>query len=222
MASSSNLTEAALGNFPRNYEAGIVLGSHETRSSVSTAFNQWWDNAWREARDLSDHLLESYTRIREQYLARNPDAFADQDAPSVQQIEAATSLWIDAGAMSGGSRNQIEFAEELARFFGPLLRGSRYLRVGFDAQVRDDRPLSFKVTTFGVEIWRLSLPTQSQGGHVYAGRILHFTKERDRHGELLRVDVADSGSNKHIRWRQKANRLGHIGATNGNRSFGFY
>lgn len=222
MASSANLTEAAFGSPPHNYEAGILLGSSALQASIATSFDHWWQTAWNDSKDISDELLEKYIKIRDEYLERNPDAFADQDRPSVQQIEAATSLWIGAGAMSGGSRNQVEFAEELARFFGPIVRGSRDLRVAIGGLIRDDRPLSHKITTFGVEIWRLSLPTQAQGAPIYPNRIIYFRKEQDAHGPLLRVNVADVNSDEHRRWRRQANRRGHVGSTSGNRAYGFY
>jgi hypothetical protein len=222
MTSSANLTEAAFGSHPHNYEAGISITCEQFPPSVVRSFNGWWQTVWDTCTDFSYDLLDRYIKIRDEYLERNPDAFADQDRPSVHQIEDARCLWIEAGAMSGGPRHQVEFSEELARFFGPIVRNRRLFRVAVGMTVRDDRPLSYKVTTLHVEIWRFSLITRDQGGPVYAGRVIHFAKDQDAHGELLRVDVADLNSQEHRQWRRQANRYGHLGATSGNRSYGFY
>jgi hypothetical protein len=77
------------------------------------------------------------------------------------------------------------------------------------------------VTTFGVEIWRLSLPTKEGGGFEYPGKVIKFTKLQDREGQYFKVAVADTGSRQHAGWRSDAHRFGYIGMTSGQRTYGF-
>ena len=128
--------------------------------------------------------------------------------------------------MSGGDRNQVEFGPSLATFFGPIARSTRNLRIRFKNVERSDRPLSFKTTQWGTEIWRLSLITSNQGGPIYPGMIIHFTKTRDEHGQLILLDVAPPSLKKASAWRDAANRRGTIGCTGtgspDDREFGVY
>lgn len=222
IAGSANLTEAALGSPSRNFEAGIALQTDCLPASLVGCFNRWWEAAWDGSAEVTDDLLERYVRLRDEFLSRNPDASADFDRPSIRQIDAASFLWIESGAMSGGSRNQVEFADDLARYFGPVVKSTRNLAVAVGRETWTDRPLSYKITTFGVEIWRLSLPTEYQCGLAYPGRVIQFKREQEAADSVFRIDVADLESNKHRLWRRNANRHGHLGSTSGQRAFGFY
>ena len=213
VASSANLTESAYGSPARNYEAGLAVRADFLPAPVIADFDRWWGTAWNASLDATDELLNKYVSLRRKYLVQNPDAFADLGRPSTRQIVGAEHLWIEAGAMQGIKRNGVEFSQDLAGFFGPVLRGTRDLRIAFDGGMRDDRPLSYKTTTFGVEIWRLSLPTESQGGPVYAGRVIQFRKAQDQDGILYHLDVTDLNSRKHQLWRGDANRQGYLGST---------
>jgi hypothetical protein len=123
--------------------------------------------------------------------------------------------------MSGGSRNQVEFGGELARYFGPKKHARRLLRIRSNGKEWDDRPLSYKVTTFGVKIWRLSLPTKDSGGYAYPGRVIRFRRSQDRQGQYFDMDVTDTGNLRHGRWRSAAHRFGYIGMTSGQRTYVF-
>jgi hypothetical protein len=135
----------------------------------------------------------------------------------------ATVLWIEAGAMSGGSRNQVEFAQDLAEFFAPAIEAQRWLTLTAGSRSWSDRTLSPKRTTFGVDIWRLSLPTQAQSGMRYPDRIIRFERVQGPGGrEAFRIAVADVGSNQHERWRHEALERGEVGTTSGDREYGIY
>ena len=124
--------------------------------------------------------------------------------------------------MSGGSRNQVEFSRDLAGFFGRVDTHTRRLRIRTQNGEWDDRPLAHKVTSFGVDIWRLSLPTKKAGGFAYPNTIIRFKKEREEAGEVLAVDVAMPTDSEVGRWRSRAQRHGYVGLTSGQRSFGFF
>jgi hypothetical protein len=169
----------------------------------------------------TDDLLNRYTGFRDRLVQRNPDVLLGMDPPSLPDLRDAETLWIDAGAMSGGSRNQVEFNEELAEFFGSVTRTTRLLRIRANGNEWDDRPLAHKVTTFGVHIWRLSLPTLSTGGFDYPGSVIRFQKTNDSVGVYFIVTTAPAGSARAARWRALAHRRGYVGVTSGQRSFGF-
>jgi hypothetical protein len=222
LASSSNLTGAALAAKSRNYEAGLALFGPAIRPSISRAFDVWWRQAWRAAVPATDKLVNRYASLRDAFLRRNPDALKGLDSPSQKQLSSAPVLWIEAGAMSGGLRNQVEFSEELAAFFGDVVPNRRHLHVEANGRTWTDRPLSPKTTTFGVRIWRFSLPTENAGGFRYPGTIICFRKIWRDSQLILGLDVASPGDPKAGRWRMQAQRRGHIGQTGGRRVYGFY
>jgi len=176
LASSANLTGAALGEEARNYEAGVALYGSAVGRSELVAFDRWWTDARTASIAATDDVLDQYARLRSKFLSRNPDALAGVDPPSPSELRTSLTLWIAAGAMSGGSRNQVEFSRDLAGFFGPTTTATRYLRIRINGTEWDDRPLAYKVTTFGVDIWRLSLPTENTGGFAYPHTVIRFRR----------------------------------------------
>lgn len=221
-AGSANLTGAALGPGVRNYEAGFVVSGSSANRAAGSRFNSWWKEAWSGSVTATDAVITKYSKLRDGFIKRNPDSSGDLDPPSPPRIPQARTLWIEAGAMSGGSRNQVEFNEDLAAFFGPAQQHIRNLRMIAGEYLLDDRPLSPKTTTFGVNIWRLSLPTEAKGGFDYPGNVIRIRKRKDAKGKLFEVDVAAFDSPAHRRWRATAHRRGYIGVTSGQRSYGFY
>lgn len=222
LTGSANLTAAALADAARNYEAGIALYSGLIPRNLGVAFNHWWEDAWNASTEVSEAIISQYIKLRDEFLRRNLDALTGFDPPSLRKVKIASALWIEAGAMSGGSRNQVEFNRGLTAFFGPIKLSSRTLRITAQRHVWDDRPLTPKTTTFGVEIWRLSLPTYNQGGFAYPGKVIQFRRQQDSQGLLFELDVADIDSLQYRRWRENAHRHGYLGITSGNRSYGFY
>lgn len=222
LASSANLTGAALSANARNYEAGIVLSEGSIEKSSMTEFDLWWQSAWQASIGVSDNVIDRYAKLRDAFFRRNPDTFSDLDPPSLENLTAATTLWIESGAMSGGSRNQVEFNRELAGFFGQISETSRELRITAHGQMWDDRAMTPKTTTFGVDIWRLSLPTEASGGFEYPGKVLRFKRRKDKQGTFFELDVAELGSPKYARWRSKAHGSGYVGLSSGKRAFGFH
>jgi hypothetical protein len=212
LVGSGNLTGAALGSVPMNYEAAIEVNGAVPRPLIGP-FNSWWRRAWAESITLTPALIDEYARAREEVLAENPDLHRFVEASSREGPVFGNSLWIEAGATSGGSRNQIEFSEDLVPFFGPVEEGRRLLRVRLGRRLWTDRPLSFKITTLGVKIWRLSLPTDEE----YPGRVVRFVRSQDPEGLTFNLEVADPSSAKYKRWRRNSEVGGHLGLTGGRR-----
>ena len=210
---SNNLTGAAMGSVPMNYEAAIVVNGALPRSLIAP-FNDWWRRAWTESIELSHALIDEYAQARSDVLAENPDLRRFVEASSREGPAFGSSLWIEAGAMSGGSRNQIEFSEDLVAFFGPVEEERRYLRMRIGGHLWTDRPLSFKVTTLGVKIWRLGLPT----GMDYVDQVVRFERSHDAEGLIFDIRVAGASSAKYRHWRRDSEIGGHLGFTGGRRS----
>ena len=219
LVSSANLTRAAIGGGNANFEAGMCVVSPPR--NVERDWNNWWRSAWGVGLPLSKTIIDKYARAREKFVRENPVVLEALDLPSHASLSSASALWIEAGAMSGGSRNQVEFSRDLAGFFGNVQSKQRLLELRVGSRRWDDRPLSPKVTTFGVEIWRLSLPTLSSGGFDYPGKVIRFRRVPTGKAEFL-LDVAEPNSGAARSWRSQANRDGYISVTSGKRAFGLY
>jgi hypothetical protein len=219
IVSSANLTGAAIVDGGANYEAGATLSGFDV--AASDRWGAWWATAWAKSVPLTPEIVDHYARLRDAFVRANPVVLDSADPPSSTSLANANTLWIEAGAMSGGSRNQVEFNRELAAFFGPVITRRRKLSVEIGGQQWNDRPLSPKVTTFGVEIWRLSLPTKASGGLKYPGTVIRFRRRMSGVDSFL-LDIAAEGSRSARAWRSEANRAGYIGSTSGNRAFGLY
>lgn len=222
-AGSANLTSSAMGDVPRNYELSISLnaGGHDFLKST-TAFASWWSNIWSHSRVVDKSLIERYAAIRMKVLEQNPILRHAVGPPT--NILAAKHFFIEVGAASGppGLRHQVEFPESLAAFFGKPAKHRRQLNLCSNGVAWDERPLSFKVTTYGVDIWRLGMPTQNSGGEPIANRAIRF--KRTIEPNTFEFQIADTESAIFTAWKSAANILGHIGATHGQRSrtYGFY
>lgn len=220
---SSNLTSAAVGTSARNYEAGVLVEGSAAQSILHSCFDGWWSGVWDSSIEANMSLLEKYALLREEFLTKNPSLLDQTDTPPASHVGSARFLWIEAGAMSGGSRNQVEFNRELAAFFGEVAETSRPVRIRVGSTTWDDRLLTPKTTTFGVDIWRLNLPTHSAGGLNYPGMVIGFERYSDSDGAYFDLQVARPASTLHSMWRSKALRTGHAGVTSGNnRAYGFF
>jgi hypothetical protein len=88
-------------------------------------------------------------------------------------IAVARVLWIEAGFLSGGSRSQIEFPENLGPYFGlSKTQTDAHIRLIYAGTVFPSKRIEFHNRT----VWRLNLPTASQGLGGYEGKFLVFEK----------------------------------------------
>lgn len=130
------------------------------------------------------------------------------------------TFWIEAGAMSGGSRNQIEFDADLAAWLTPELPplgGSTTLRVDVG---RDwiDCILAHKQTSLGVDIYRLNLPTEAKGGFDYPGTVVVFERQGGEGSPYFRVSCLSLDSTEYADIRSTSSESG---VTGGGRAYGF-
>jgi hypothetical protein len=188
----------------------------------TATFTRWWAGAWRQSQSVDARVVARYAAIRLQLMERNPILRTAAGPPS--NTSQSSHFFIEVGAASGppGRRHQVEFPESIVGFFGRAMRRRRDLTLRCNGSVWRDRPLSYKVTTFGVRIWRLGMPTQTNGGEPIAHRAIRFTRTVDP--RLFEFEVADLGSRRVIEWERAANQNGHLGTTQGQhpRLYGFY
>ena len=222
-AGSMNMTASALGAAPQNFEFALGLSAESGLAAAhALRFERWWSKIWSSSQRVDPSFLDRYAKLRETTLDANPILrSAIQTPPS---IATAENFFIEVGAGSGppGLRHQVEFPESLAVFFGPVRRARRDLVLEHNGQRWTGRPLSYKKTTFGVEIWRLGMPTQHAGGEPISQRAIRFLRTAD--ADRFTIEVADVGSAPFRLWLRAANRRGHLGATHGigARRYGFY
>ena len=222
-AGSSNLSAAAIGRPTANYEMGMYIGTSDTGALDSDSrFAAWWTKLWDESRTVNKRFIHRYAQLRQEVLKQNPIVRATVETPDT--IVSARYFFLEVGAGSGppGRRHQVEFPRELVQFFGEVSYERENIILQAAGQTWDDRPLSFKTTSYGVEIWRLGMPTQTTGGPPIAERAIRF--KRTDTPRQFEFEVTDIDSDTFAYWEQSANLSGHVGATHGQRArrYGFY
>ena len=167
-------------------------------------------------------LFGQYARLRQRVLDDNPILRTMLETP--ETIKDARHFFLEVGAASGppGRRHQVEFPKTLAEFFGEASYTRRDLRLRQQDQVWEQRPLSHKQTTYGVDIWRLGMPTPTTGGPSISERAIRFTRTEEQNA--FDFEVTDVESREFQTWETSANLSGHLGATHGQRArrYGFY
>lgn len=216
--SSANLTGAAVGKVPKNIECGQVARI-KSNQAVYKEFNSWWGDLWRAAQPVNEALLKQYAKHRTKVFIRNPDLIRATDG--ADRIEQASHFWIEVGKANGILRHQVEFPKHLARFFGKTKKHRVDLILATGTKTWVGRPLSHKVTTYGVNIWRLGMPTTTKSGPPIQHRVICFTRTPDP--LKYSYEVADVGSPKANSWMEECSLKGHLGRTHGThpRKYGY-
>lgn len=224
-AGSANATGGALGSSAKNFEAGISVVDPASLSGDDSAFDAWWNEVWTASRPLTTTIVRKYARVREKALRKNPILLETMESSSSEAVTKATVLWMDVGSASGGSRNQVEFTETLAAFFGPPTKGLRFVEIVRKRRVFTDRPLAYRKWHY-VDIWRLGLPT----GYSYPRKRVKLTRLLTRPGgnPRFQLEIASLASSKAKSWFREANKRGHVERTRGTsatrpaREYGYY
>lgn len=138
-------------------------------------------------------------------------------------IDTAMHLWIEAGDMSGGSRNQIEFSDELVAFFDKESVATGQVFIAYDKTIKAHCPLANRGQDYGqwANIWRLGLITKAKGGVDYQGRVIYLEKRAIGKAYVYLIAVTDAGSALHKEWLAKSLHVGTTGGSDG-RSYGYF
>lgn len=138
-------------------------------------------------------------------------------------IESAAYLWIEAGDMQGGSRNQIEFTDDIVSFFDEKSRSDGQAFLAYDTKIKEYCALTNRGQDYDqwVNKWRLSLITKAKGGVDYPGRVVCFEKRKLGQSYVYVISVADIGSADHATWKSKSKYIGSTGGANG-REYGYF
>jgi hypothetical protein len=137
----------------------------------------------------------------------------------------AGTFWIEAGAMQGGSRNQLEMPDDLARFFGDQARTDEIVSIQLAPGVQHIRPFVYRGDDYGhyTERWRLCLPTAQMGGPDYPNRVVRFDRLQLGGVTVFQLTVADRDSAEHNDWRtHSVSSNGGTGTTFGGREYGWW
>lgn len=220
--SSANLTGAAIGTDPKNYECGQVITFPVNKKSAKqiSEFKSWWAQIWGQSRPANEKLLSKYAGTRIKSFYRNLDALSLTEVSA--DIADAACFWIEVGKASGIERHQLEFPVYLVRYFGKPKKKPQKLKLKNEIDEWLDRPLSYKKTTYKVDIWRLGMPTVNMGGEAIKDRIILFTRTNET-GEF-EFEVTDAGSVLAGKWAEKCSAYGHLGQTGGAhpRRYGYF
>ena len=227
---SANLTGAALGVHPLNYELGVSLCPGDLPQAEALRIARWWRQVLARSPVADAAVIDRYATLRYALHRQFPEVLLAADPPSIDDIRSARYLWVHTGAMMGPPqhRHQIEFAEELAMFFNAP-RETFWLAMRVTGNRVVQRPLTYRGTTHGqyVDIWRLGLPTPAMGGPVYQHRVVRFRRLATGGATVYAIDVDDINGATARRWQRDANRRGYIGRTGApqsptRRQYGFY
>ena len=143
----------------------------------------------------------------------------------IPNIRAVTTLWMEAGAMSGppDHRHQIEFPNDIAEYFDDVARDDEVLLMRLPGAQLHARPLTYRGTDYGqwTEIWRLGLLTPNMGGPQYVGRVIRFDRVPTREKTIYELRVADPGSAEANGWENQSIHTDTTGGPAGRR-YGFW
>jgi HKD family nuclease len=223
LVSSSNLTRAALGGTPTNYELGLAKSVAEglTPEEVKT-FDKWWESIWEDTQPITDDLIEQYKGLRDEINEQNPALEKYESSELVEHASDGRCLWIETEEMTGGSRNQMEFSDELSGFFTRPSDDTDQVIIKFGGSVHDDRPLNIRTTDppYGVQICKLGLPT----GYNYRNKVVHLQKVLANPSEKpkYKLSVRNKSHTDVDEWKQLSRNNGVLGETGGGREFGYY
>lgn len=142
-------------------------------------------------------------------------------------MAATTCLWMEAGAMSGGSRNQIELPDQVAQlFFDKQALASGAFTIVLPNGGNVTGQLAHREHHYGQwgDIWRVGLPTVSKGGPRYPETLIRLDKVKSQSGYIYYLTVATPDSPLAKQWRNQAKANGSLSRTAGpdGRQFGYF
>lgn len=215
---SANLTSSAVGVGGHNIELCVIEAKKGAeRSSYRSMLNQWDIELQKHLKIADNGTIEKYAKARLSFLEKNKIIF-DYIEPPID-IALASDLFIQVGAGSGIDRHQVEFNLSLAKFFGTPSKSRVDFTLSRGTSLWFNRPLTPKKTTFGVDIYRLGMPTVKSNGEEIAHRAIRF--KRTSQSSRFEFEIDDVGGQRYKKWLRDCNKNGHLGQTSGGRIFGY-
>ena len=159
---SANLTKHG---FETNTEAVLSIDEEMTKdAAVFDAWTTWWDEIWSLSDPVSEELIGGY-EVEYQHerrlvvygdrLVEAEVGGAEAESDEPHDADEATTLWIDAGRITGGAETQLQLIKLVAPYFLVRRRNQRkrlVLRRG--SEDWDDSELKFYAQN---DMWRINL-----------------------------------------------------------------
>ena len=117
LVGSSNLSAAGL---LKNREGGLLLKLDAGEAHMSRCdWETWWGQIWSLAQPVTAALVANYAgKYRRSRRLLAPDRISGRRREDARvNIRNANELWLEVGAITGGSSNQLEIPREVITFF---------------------------------------------------------------------------------------------------------
>ena len=117
-AGSANLTSAAIGKSPSNYELALsTLAADASSLDAQGKFDNWWVSLWDASRVVDRRFIRQYARLRQQVLEDNPILRTMIETP--ETIKDAQHFFLEVGAGSGppGAAPPSRVSKDIGRVF---------------------------------------------------------------------------------------------------------
>ncbi len=209
---SANLTSAGLR---KNREANVVieLDQGDERDRISIQWHNWFQQIWDRSKRATNARIDKYeAHHKTSEPMPSPDRIMGEKAEISQVSPAdASELWIESGAITGGSGNQLEIPTHVVAFFG--IDSTNYnakiaLRLSRGSSVWNSSLMSYYKAN---QMWRINLDTsipeiKEQG---IRGKVLHFLRKDS--GNSVEFNVLSANYIRAIKAASQAS--GNIGRT---------
>ena len=228
IVTSANVTNAALGPNPTNYEMGTLLSSTESLTEDSlNAFDSWWNDIWSQSIDVSDNLIDDYENVKADLAEDQPPEATTNTGHTVAEANEAKFLWIETGSMQGANRYILEIKEEIADFFEEKSDSGETIDIEFRGQTYLGRRLGIHTHHYAPQ-WRVFMPTDftTFDESYYPYQVVRFEKIYDSDGiSHYRLEIRPSSHSDVNRWRENSEKYGVYNVTSSGsdgREYGYY
>lgn len=229
ISGSANITDAAIGSSPSNYELGSI--NRSLSEEDKSALSEWWHDIRGRSVELTEEIIQKYSDVTssDRFSSDGSTAQSTQRAP----IETSRFLWIYTGDLSSGSRHQLDLKRELAAFFSDEQQEYE-ISIEIDGCRYDENQVTYRPDRHAVPQWRIHLPTTSDGFDQHADNTRFWCNKYVRFEQVAGSDmeykvVVEDGRNPHVEdWYSKSQEFGvcsttgTVGGRGEGREYGFY
>lgn len=229
ISGSANITDAAIGSSPSNYELGSI--NRSLSKEDKSALSDWWHNIRNQSVKLTEDIIEKYSDITSSGRFSPDGSTAQNTQPA--PIETSRFLWIYTGTLSSGSRHQLDLKRELAAFFSDKQQGYE-ISIEIDGCKYDGNQVTYRPDRHTVPQWRIHLPTTSDGFDQHSDDTRFWCDKYIRFEQVVssnmeyKVVVEDSRTPRVEDWYNKSQEFGvcsttgTVGGRGEAKDYGFY